>query len=98
MTPESVEELIAQIEGEDRLDFADLCISEQDARHLIANHFCELDGRLSECGLDAESRLEMMTAIAAHTMVENLILHVGRLRSVAAREDFRSWMKRHRLM
>jgi hypothetical protein len=94
MTPESVESLIAEIEAEDRLDLGDLALGEREARSLMANHFCELDRRLAQHGYSVEARLEVMAAIAAHTMVENMVLQVGRLRG-AARQDFHDWMRRH---
>ena len=83
------------IEREDPLDFGMLSIDEHDARELMAQHFCGVDAALSEHGLDAEARLEIMTAIAAHTMVENLLLNVERLQHKACDEDFKAWMKRH---
>ncbi|KON81208.1 hypothetical protein PA01_05940 [Azoarcus sp. PA01] len=95
MTPQSVESLIAEIEAEDRLDLDGLALDEHEARSLMANHFCELDRKLAEHGLSTEARLEVMAAIAAHTMVENMALHLGRLRSAAGREDFHRWMRRH---
>jgi hypothetical protein len=97
MTPQSVESLMADIEAEDPLDIGDLAIDEQDARRLMANHFCEIDSRLASHGLDTEARLEIMAAIAAHTMVENMLLQVATLRDRSSREDFRGWMKRHGL-
>lgn len=94
MTPKSVESLMVDIEAEDPLDLADLSLSEEDARRLMANHFCEIDKQLAERGLDAEARLEIMAAIAAHTMTENMILHLGRLRASSG-DDFHAWMRRH---
>lgn len=96
MNPQSLAELIADIEAEDPVDLGDLSIDEADARSLMASHLCELDRRLTEHGLAAEERLEMMAAIAAHTMVENLTLHMKRLRSGEDGIDaFRDWMGRH---
>ena len=95
MTPDSVESLMAEIDAEDQPDFGALGIGEEEARRLMANHFCEIDHRLAEHGLDAEARLEVMAAIAAHTMVENMLLYVERLRSLPAQADFRDWMQRH---
>ena len=95
MTPESVETLMADIEAEHPLDFADLSIGEEEARRLMAAHFCELDQRLLEHGLDAQARLEIMAAVAAHTMVENMLLNLGQLRAQGDSADFRAWMKRH---
>jgi hypothetical protein len=97
MTPQSVETLMEDIEREDPHDFGLLSIDEHDARQLMANHFCEVDQVLAEQGLDAEARLEVMTAIAAHTMVENLLLNVDRLKDTAADSGFSEWMKRHGL-
>lgn len=95
MTPQSIESLIAEIEAEDSINFGDLAIGEHEARSLMAQHFCAIDRQLAEHGMTAEARLEVMAAIAAHTMVENLVLHLGRLRGAAAKEDFRTWMRRH---
>ncbi|BAL22884.1 hypothetical protein [Azoarcus sp. KH32C] len=97
MTPQSVESLMAEIDAEDQPDFGGLGIGEVEARRLMANHFCEIDSRLAEHGLSAEARLEVMAAIAAHTMVENMLLYVERLRSAPAQADFRDWMQRHGL-
>ncbi|QDF96431.1 hypothetical protein CJ010_07685 [Azoarcus sp. DD4] len=95
MNLQSIESLMADIEEEDPLDLGDLAIDETEARRLMASHFCEIDERLSEHGLDAEARLEIMAAIAAHTMTENMILHLGRLRGAGGRDEFKDWMRRH---
>lgn len=96
MNPQTLAELIADIDAEDPVDLGEFSIDESDARQLMASHFCELDRRLAEHGLAPEERLEMMAAIAAHTMVENLILHMKRLRSRGEGIDaFRAWMGRH---
>jgi len=95
MTPQSVENLMEDIEREDPLDFGLLSIDEQDARQLMASHFCEVNEVLSEQGLDLEARLEVMTAIAAHTMVENLLLNVERLKEQAADETFADWLRQY---
>ena len=97
MTPQTVEYLMKDIEREDPLDFGLLSIDEGDARQLMANHFCEVNDALAAHGLDAEARLEVMTAIAAHTMVENLLLNVDRLRDGPASAGFTDWMKQHGL-
>lgn len=97
MNLQSIESLMADIEEDDPLDLGDLAIDEAEARRLMASHFCEIDERLAEHGLDAEARLEIMAAIAAHTMTENMLLHLGRLRSTAGKNEFRDWMRRHGL-
>lgn len=95
MTPQSVEALIAEIEAEDRIDFGDLQIGEDAARSLMARHFCDIDRQLADHGMSAEARLEVMAAIAAHAMVENLVMHLGRLRNAAQGAEFSAWMRRH---
>ncbi len=95
MTPQSVETLMTELESEDRLDFGELAIGEDEARRLMADHFCEIDQRLAEVGLPLEARLEAMAAIAAHTMVENMILHLERLQAGGANPAFRAWLRRH---
>ncbi|MCB1906086.1 MAG: hypothetical protein KDH15_01855 [Rhodocyclaceae bacterium] len=93
MTPQTLEVLMSDIEASDPLDFSDLAIGEDDARSLMAHHFCQLDGELSEAGLDAEGRLAVMTAIAAHTMEANFLIHVQRLRGRRHEGfDLKRWM------
>tara|TARA_R110002049_G_scaffold71020_13_gene183200 strand:- start:1574 stop:1873 length:300 start_codon:yes stop_codon:yes gene_type:complete len=96
MNPQTLAELIADIDAEDPVELGEFSIDESDARTLMASHFCELDRRLAAHGLQTEERLEMMAAIAAHTMVENLVLHMRRLRAGENGIDaFREWMGRH---
>jgi len=93
MTPEALEVLMSDIESSDPLDFSDLSIGEDAARSLMARHFCQLDGDLSEAGLDAEGRLAVMTAIAAHTMEANFLIHVQQLRErPQGGFDLKRWM------
>ncbi|HRP24493.1 MAG TPA: hypothetical protein PLF79_16455 [Thauera sp.] len=95
MTPETVATLIAEIEAEDPLDFAGLALDAGGARLLMAAHFCDIDRKLVELGLAPDQRLEMMAAIAAHSMVENMLLHLSRLRRDSEGAEFRAWMRRH---
>lgn len=97
MTPQTIESLMTEIEAEDSIDFATLRLDENVARSLMANHFCDVDDRLRAQGLSAEERLEVMAAIAAHTMTENMVLHIQRLRHADDPADFRAWMQRHGL-
>ncbi len=92
MSPQALETLMSDIETTDPLDFSDLAIDEQGARRLMAHHFCELDGSLADAGLDAEARLAVMTAIAAHTMEANFLIHVQRLRDQGEGFDLARWM------
>lgn len=95
MSPEHLASLIAEIESADPLDFDALAIDAGGARRLMANHFCELDRRLADYGLATDERLEMMAAIAAHALVENMLLQFERLREAGDKAEFRAWMKRH---
>lgn len=95
MTPETIASLIAEIEAGDPLDFSGLGIDAEGARSLMATHFCEIDQRLAELGLPADQRLEMMAAIAAHAMVENMLLHLARLRRDPCDIGFHAWMERY---
>jgi len=95
MTPEHLASLIGEIEQTDPPDFDRLAIDAEGARRLMAAHLCELDHRLAEAVLGSEERLEMMAAIAAHTMVENMLLQLARLRRGGSEAEFRAWMKRH---
>lgn len=95
MTPETIAALIADIEAGDPLDFGALAIDADGARRLMATHFCEIDRQLEDFGLPADQRLEMMAAIAAHAMVENMLLHLARLRRDPCDIGFRAWMERY---
>ena len=95
MTPATLVTLIAEIEAGDPLDFNALAIDADGARRLMATHFCEVDKQLEDAGLPVAQRLEMMAAIAAHAMVENMLLHLERLRRRPGDADFRAWMARY---
>ena len=92
MTPEALAVLMCDIETGDPLDFSDLGIGEDEARGLMALHFCQLDSALAAEGLDAEGRLAVMTAIAAHTMEANFLIQLQRLRAAGQGFDLRAWM------
>ena len=95
MTPDNVESLMAEIAAETPFDFGPLPITEEEARHLMATHFCELDKYLAATGVAVDERLEIMAAIAAHAMVENFLLQFERLRGTESKDEFRRWMQRH---
>jgi hypothetical protein len=98
MTPASLSTLMTELAAGDPPDLSGLSISGDDARALMATHLCSIDEDLAEAGVGLPERLEMMAAIAAHVLVENLVLNAGRLRrdaTVAA--DFSEWLRRHRL-
>lgn len=92
MSPNALATLMCDIESTDPLDFSDLAIGEDDARQLMAQHFCQLDGALCEAGMDAEGRVAIMAAIAAHTMEANFLMHLQHLRGEEASFDIKAWM------
>lgn len=97
MKPQNIEAIMVDIADGDPLDFGDLSVREDDVRALMATHLCEVDRQLAAAGLAAESRLEFMTAIAAHALVENMLLNLARLRRAGSDPDFREWLKKYRL-
>jgi hypothetical protein len=97
MTPDMLEGIMADIAEGDPLDFGGLSIDEKQARMLLANHLCRVDRQLDEMGVDVEQRAAFMAAIAAHALVENMLLNVEKLRRARSDSaaDFSDWMKRH---
>ena len=96
MTPNMLENIMADIAEGDPLDFGGLSISEDNARQLMASHLCEVDGKLSDAGFNAEERLAFMAAIAAHSLVENMLLNIEKLRRAENNRDALSdWLTRH---
>lgn len=97
MTPEAVMAIMAEIEEGDPLDFSDLSIRSEDARALMATHFCDVDRRLAQAGLSSDERVVVMAAIAAHLTEENMLLNAANLKRLGNTDDFRAWMRRHGL-
>ena len=97
LTPELLEGLRADIAEGDALDFGGLSIDAKQARLLLANHLCKVDEQLAGMGVDLEQREAFMAAIAAHALVENMLLNVDKMRRVRADEaaDFGVWMRKH---
>ncbi|MBS1188224.1 MAG: hypothetical protein H6R10_16 [Rhodocyclaceae bacterium] len=95
MTPDAVMAIMAEIEAGDPLDFSPLSINLEDARALMALHFCEVDQRLAAAGLDSEARVTVMAAIAAHVTEENMLLNAAHLKRLDNPEEFGAWMRRH---
>ena len=97
MDPKALAVLMSELEATDPHDLAGLSIGEAEARELMATHLCEIDRRLADQGCAPEERLEIMAAIAAHTLVENFVLHLRRLDAEPQPVDFREWMRRQGL-
>lgn len=96
MTPNMLADIMSDIAEGDALDFGGLSMNESDARGLMASHLCEVDEKLHEAGFNAEERLTFMAAIAAHAMVENMLLHIDKLhRAEGSVIEFSDWMARH---
>jgi hypothetical protein len=97
MTPDMLEGIMADIAEGDPLDFGGLSIDEKQARMLLANHLCRVDRQLDEMGVVAEQRAAFMAAIAAHALVENMLLNVEKIRRAHSdgAADFGDWMRRH---
>lgn len=98
MTPDAIMAIMAEIEEGNPLDFSDLSIRSEDARLLMASHFCEVDRRLVAAGLGSEERVTVMAAIAAHVTEENMLLNTAALKRLSSSGgDFRAWLRRHGL-
>lgn len=96
MTPNMLENIMADIAEGDPLDFGGLSISEDDARQLMATHLCEVDEKLNDAGFNSEERLAFMAAIAAHSLVENMLLNIEKLRRAEhSMDDLSAWLSRH---
>ncbi len=88
VTPEIIYSLLLELEQGDPQDFANLSLSEDDARRLVCNSVCQLTRNLAADGMGAESREALALAICARLVLENLVLHVERLqREGVARVD-----------
>ena len=78
ITPQQLQELIAEVEQEDPIDFADIPFDEQDLREIVASHLCEMAANME--GFSEQDRHLCMLAVAARLVLENLVLHVRLLR------------------
>jgi hypothetical protein len=74
ITPQELQELIAEVEQEDPIDFADIQFEEHALRELVANHICEMATGMEK--FSEQDRLICLLAVAAKLVLENLVLHV----------------------
>lgn len=74
ITPEQLQQLIADVEQEDPIDFADIPYDENELRTLVANHLCEMAHAMEN--FSEEDRHLCLLAVAAKLVLENLVLHV----------------------
>lgn len=76
--PHELAALMAEVEREDPIDFADLPFHEDELRDLVANHLCEMAGAMEN--FSTEDRLLTLLAVSAKLVLENMVLHLQLLR------------------
>ena len=76
--PEELAALMHEVEQEDPIDFADLPFEEDELRHLVANHLCEMASAMEN--FSTEDRMTTLLAVSAKLVLENLVLNVQLLR------------------
>lgn len=76
--PHELAALMAEVEREDPIDFADLPFHENELRGLVANHLCEMAGAMEN--FSTEDRLMTLLAVSAKLVLENMVLHLQLLR------------------
>ncbi|HZP86007.1 MAG TPA: hypothetical protein VFB54_04245 [Burkholderiales bacterium] len=83
--PESIERLLAlmeEVEGGDALDFADLPVSEGDARRLVAASMLQMQEDLVRGGVGQDVRELVLLATAGHLVLENFLVHYRHLKQL----------------
>ena len=76
--PHELAALMAEVEREDPIDFADLPFPEEELRALVAGHLCEMAASMEN--FSTEDRLMTLLAVSAKLVLENMVLHVQLLR------------------
>jgi hypothetical protein len=79
ISPESLYALLLDLEGADPLDFGGLPLSEDEARRLVCAGMSRLSHDLHAQSLSPDAIEAMALAVAARTVLENLVLHHERL-------------------
>ena len=72
ITPQELQQLMAEVEREDPIDFADLPFEEGELRALIASHLCEMADAM-ESFSETDKQLTLL-AVAAQLVLENVLL------------------------
>jgi hypothetical protein len=75
LTPESLLTLLAEVEKEDPIEFADLPYDEADLRTLACLHVAEFLQSAEYTNMSAEDREKVMAATMAKLILENLVLN-----------------------
>lgn len=78
INPEELAALMAEVEQEDPIDFADLPFAEDELRQLVATHLCEMAAAMEN--FSTEDRLMTLLAVSAKLVLENMVLHLQLLR------------------
>ena len=78
ITPQQLALLMAEVERDDPIDFADLPFNDAELRDLVANHLCDMADAMD--GFSEEDRQLTLLAVAAKLVLENLVLNVQLLR------------------
>lgn len=76
--PEQLAALMAEVEQEDPIDFADLPFPEDELRALVAQHLCDMAAAMEN--FSTEDRLMTLLAVSAKLVLENMVLHIQLLR------------------
>lgn len=77
--PDELAALMLEVETEDPIDFADLPFGEAELRKLVASHLCDMAAAMENFSTD--DRLMTLLAVSAKLVLENLVLHLQRLRT-----------------
>jgi hypothetical protein len=75
LTPESLLILLAEVEKEDPIEFADLPFEESDLRNLACLHVAEFLQSDEYANMSGEDREKVMAASMAKLILENLVLN-----------------------
>lgn len=75
ITPEDLLTLLAEVEKEDPIEFADLPFEEDDLRNLACLHVAEFLQSDEYANMSGEDREKVMAASMAKLILENLVLN-----------------------
>jgi hypothetical protein len=75
LTPESLLTLLAEVEKEDPIEFADLPYEEADLRNLACLHVAEFLQSPEYSNMSVADREKVMAATMAKLILENLVLN-----------------------
>lgn len=81
LTPESVLYLLADVEAEDPIDFAELPFEEADLRKLACLNVVEFLKSEPYAGMSAADKERVVAATMAKLVLENMVMHARLLAS-----------------